>query len=108
MYLEIKPNGAKWWRYRYYQSATSKDTMLSPAVSLADARKARLEAEQLLQAGIDPADCKRMEKTKRKQAVAEDWKAQYLEKKSPSHLERAWGMIGRCIFPYIGKRRLSD
>ena len=91
LFLEIKPSGAKWWRYRYRKPATGKDTLLSlgkyPAVSLADARKARNKAEALLQAGIDPADHKRMEKAKRKQAaantfqaVAEDWKAQYLDK----------------------------
>ncbi len=119
LFLEIKPTGAKWWRYRYRKPDTGKDTMLSlgkyPAVSLADARKARGKAEKLLQAGIDPADHKRMEKAKRKQAaantfqaVAEDWKLRYLEKMSASHLERTWGMVERCIFPYIGKRRLSD
>ncbi|WP_419605085.1 tyrosine-type recombinase/integrase [Thiolapillus sp.] len=119
LFLEVKPTGVKWWRYRYRKPATGKDTMLSlgkyPAVSLATARKKRLEAEELLQTGIDPADHKRMEKERRKQmaantfqAVAEDWKAQYLSKKSPGHQKRTWSIIERCIFPYIGKKHIAD
>ncbi len=119
LFLEIKPSGVKWWRYRYRKPDTGKDTMLSlgkyPAVSLADARKARGEAEALLQAGIDPADHKRMEKARRKQAaantfqaVAEDWRDNYLSKKSPAHLKRTWGIVSRCMIPYLGKQPMTE
>ncbi len=117
LFLEIKPTGVKMWRYRYRKPITGKDTMLAlgkyPAVSLADARKRRGEAEALLAQGIDPAEHKRQEKQKQAatntlRAVAMDWKAQYLDKKSPSHIKRTWGMIERCIFPYLGNRRISD
>jgi hypothetical protein len=86
-----------------------------PEVSLAEARKRRLEAAELLANDIDPADQKRMEKARKKevaantfQAVAQDWKEQHLSKKSPAHLKRTWSMTERCILPYIGKTPIRD
>ncbi|WP_456404335.1 tyrosine-type recombinase/integrase, partial [Thiolapillus sp.] len=119
LYLEITPAGVKWWRYRYRKPDTGKDTMLSlgkfPAVTLSQARKRRMEAEELLQAGIDPAAQKKMEKAKRKQAaantfeaIADDWNEQYLSKKAPAHQKRTWSIIQRCILPYLGKTPIAD
>ncbi len=119
LFLEIKPNGAKWWRYRYRKPITRKDTMLSlgkyPAVSLANARKARADAEELLQAGIDPADHRRLENERLRQvaantfeAVAQDWRDNCLSRKSPAHLKRTWGIVSRCLMPYLGRQPMTE
>jgi hypothetical protein len=55
--LLIRPNGAKWWRFRYRWLGTEQ--MLSmgtyPDAPLLDARNARDEARRLLAKGVDPA-----------------------------------------------------
>ncbi len=57
LHLEIKPNGNKFWRYRYFY--TGKEQMLAlgkyPLVSLAEARTKRDEARKLLDAGKSPS-----------------------------------------------------
>jgi hypothetical protein len=58
--LRIKPNGSKLWIFNYYRPYTKKRTSLSlgtyPAVTLAEARKKRAEAKELLAKDIDPQD----------------------------------------------------
>lgn len=60
LYLLVRPDGAKWWRYDYRRPVTSKRNTLSfgtyPEVSLADARQRQAEARKLLAAGIDPGE----------------------------------------------------
>src|ERR1700733_10324569 len=55
--LEVSPNGAKIWRYRYRFAGTASMVALGkyPAVSLLDARRKRDEARALLVAGVNPA-----------------------------------------------------
>lgn len=53
-YWEVKPNGSKLWRYRYRIAGRENLYAIGdyPSVSLADARKARDEARNLIkQAG---------------------------------------------------------
>jgi hypothetical protein len=57
LYLEVKPNGSKLWRYRY--RTAGKENLFAvgeyPAISLQDARKARDDARELLKQGIHPS-----------------------------------------------------
>lgn len=56
MYLEIKPNGSKYWRMAY--RIHGKQKLLSfgvyPEISLKYAREKRREARKLLEKGIEP------------------------------------------------------
>ena len=56
LYLKIQPNGRKLWRFRYWFAGSEK--MLSvgafPSVSIADARRKRDDARELLESGVDP------------------------------------------------------
>lgn len=58
LYLLIKANGSKIWRFSYSRPFTKKRALISfgsyPVVSLASARKSRDEAKDLLAADIDP------------------------------------------------------
>ena len=58
--LRVKPNGSKLWIFNYYRPYTKKRTSLSlgtyPAVTLAEARKRRSEAKELLATDIDPKE----------------------------------------------------
>src|ERR1700680_5120905 len=59
LYLEVRPTGAKLWRYRYRSPQTGKETMLSlggyPDTSLTPARAERDAARKLIKQGIHPA-----------------------------------------------------
>ena len=58
--LRIKPSGSKLWIFNYYRPYTKKRTSLSlgayPAVTLAEARKKRSTAKELLAKDIDPKE----------------------------------------------------
>ncbi len=54
--LEISPSGKKRWLYRFTQNGKRKTLTIGhyPAVSLSEARKARIELEGLIQKGLNP------------------------------------------------------
>ena len=56
--LRIKPNGSKLWIFNYYRPYTKKRANIGfgqyPALSIAEARKLRLDARELLAKDIDP------------------------------------------------------
>lgn len=60
--LRVKPTGGKSWLLDYVKPFTSKRTSIGlgsyPAVSLADARKKRDKAKELLAKDIDPKEHK--------------------------------------------------
>lgn len=62
-YLLVKPNGGKYWRFKYLY--VSKEKLLAfgtyPEISLKDAREKRLNARKLLAKGGDSSS-KRKEK----------------------------------------------
>lgn len=62
--LEARPNGAGWWRLRYWRD--SREGMLSlgtyPQTSLRAARTRRDDARKLIAAGGDPSEARKAEK----------------------------------------------
>nr|WP_267345395.1 MULTISPECIES: integrase arm-type DNA-binding domain-containing protein [unclassified Gilliamella] len=58
LYLLIKSNGSKIWRFNYYHPINKIRSLISfgsyPEVSLQQARKQRDEARELIKQGIDP------------------------------------------------------
>lgn len=121
MYLEIMPNGSKYWRLKYRVKVEDKlkEKRLAlgiyPEISLKEARDRRDEAKSLLEQGKDPS----LEKKKRKalsqennvntfEAVALEW---YEVNKSKWSERYADGVITRLetyIFPEIGKYPITE
>ena len=64
MYLELHPNGGKYWRMNYQFRKKEKTLALGvwPEVSLVEARKKRDEAKMLLKTGKDPSNEKKKKK----------------------------------------------
>jgi hypothetical protein len=62
LYLLIKPNGARYWRYDYRYTGKRKTLALGvyPETSLKKVRQKHLEAREKLREGIDPAEHKRI------------------------------------------------
>jgi integrase len=82
LYLEVRSNGSKLWRYRY--RIAGKENLYAvgdyPAMSLAEARVERENARKLVKDGIHPAHQRRTETLRRSleaestfRAIAEAW-----------------------------------
>ena len=80
--LEVKPSGARLWRYRY--RIAGKENMFAigayPEISLKEAREARDEARKLVKEGIHPAHHRKAERLRKAhenantfEAVAREW-----------------------------------
>ena len=84
--LWVTPDGAKRWRLAYRFARVQKALALGvyPATGLRDARGARDAAKRLLNEGVDPAQHRRAENTKRAAASTNTFDAiaaELLEKK---------------------------
>jgi integrase len=118
MYLEVMPNGTRFWRMAYRQPNGKKNRLTFgkyPEVSLAEARDKRLAARKLLAQGIDPGRAKREEKQAREkaalntfEAVARAWLARTAADRAPSTQEKNTAWLERNIFPPIGALPISS
>jgi integrase len=113
MYLQVSPAGSKRWFLKYRIAGVEKQLALGsyPAVSLADARKARDTAKLQKSAGLDPVQVRKVEKLKARRADGDTFKAIALEwygKQAPlwseSHAGRMLRQLERDLFPWIGDR----
>jgi integrase len=115
--LQVMPNGARYWRRRYWIAGKEKMLALGifPDVSLSDARAAAADAGRMVAAGLDPALQKRASREvqadaddDRLETVAREW----LEVKKPewsdSYHERVSTALVRDIYPHLGQRALSS
>ncbi|EJX5186510.1 tyrosine-type recombinase/integrase, partial [Salmonella enterica] len=90
LYLEVRPTGAKFWRYRYWLTPT-KDGRYTigqyPAISLAEARKEREWAREQVKKGLSPTDVRRHEKQQNIAEAANTFRLvakEWIEKKRPT------------------------
>ncbi|MCD8566709.1 MAG: tyrosine-type recombinase/integrase [Alphaproteobacteria bacterium] len=117
LYLYVKPDGAKYWRLKYY--FLNKEKLLAlgiyPIVSLQEAREKREAAKKLLDAGQDPSTVK---KERKRQAiknhkntfkvVALEWHEKQKNIWSDNHAQNVSRRFEVDIFPYIGTRPIAD
>ncbi|MDN5923761.1 MAG: tyrosine-type recombinase/integrase [Xanthomonadales bacterium] len=116
--IEVRPSGARLWRYRY--RFNGKASMLSlgeyPGVSLADARRLRDEARKQLAAGINPAEQRREAKAEAAavaaavvdtfEAVARAWMARQDVVQVTANKNR-W-LLEDYLFPEIGSLPIAS
>src|SRR3546814_11779156 len=66
LFLLVNPDGAKLWRWDYRRPAVGRQNTIGfgafPAVKLAEARERVRKARELLAAGIDPGEQRKVEK----------------------------------------------
>ncbi len=117
MYLLVTPNGGKCWRLKYRYSGREKVLALGtyPEISLSNARQRREDARKLLANGIDPGAIKKAQKASRAdidansfEVVAREWHKKFEEAWSQSHAHVTITRLERDIFPWIGKRPISE
>lgn len=131
LYLEIKPNGVKAWRYRFelrkadvakesifaigdYAVAPSGETPEEGQArrdgrrfTLAEARDERIKARSLVKQGINPAHNRQLQRIKREQENATTFEAvakEWLALKDWEEItkKRRLDMLNRVVFPRIG------
>lgn len=117
LYLEVMPNGAKYWRMKYRYGDKEKRLALGvyPETALKDARKTRDDARDQLANGIDPSDNRRQTKLAKViaagntfEAIAMDWLERKKPKWSASHATRTGWLLEKHLFPWIGKRPIDE
>jgi hypothetical protein len=114
MSLLVKPNGSKYWRFRFRFGG--KQHLMAfgvyPEISLADARQKR-RGRKLVAAGIDPREHKRAVKEEQAkeiitfEKVAREWLATN-QKWSEDHANRVKKSLEDNIFPAIGTRNIAE
>jgi integrase len=127
--LVARPNGAGWWRLRYWRDG--KEGMLSlgvyPGVSLKTARERREEARRLIAAGGDPSEQRKAGKEERLQSraaqalaaaglpalgtfeeVARRWHALRSPDWAATYSTKIIARLEGKVFPYIGARPIRE
>lgn len=130
LYLELHPNGSRYWRMKYRIGGIEKRLALGvyPEVSLAEARESREQARKLLSNGADPGEVRKAAKVAEQAAaeterlvadgqplpgsfehVARDWHARVHEvATSKKHSARTLIRLEQTIFPWLGRTPIAD
>lgn len=112
LFLEIRPNGSKLWRYAYRLDSKQKLLAIGSLqdVSLADARAAMRLAKSQVKLGQDPVLQRKIAKARSEESAlntvaenAEDWFTSAEKGWSASHRDRARRYLDLRILPDIGK-----
>lgn len=117
MYLEVHPNGSKYWRlkYRFFDKEKRLAIGVYPQVTLSEARKARERAKDLLSQGIDPNEQKKQQKALKElgaensfSAISREWHLRQFNTWAPVTAQRQLTLLEKDILPYLGKRPISE
>jgi integrase len=117
LYIEVRPNGSRLWRYRF--RIAGKETTISlgdyPTVSLQEARERHREARKLVQQGINPSQERRAQKLIQeveRGCTFESVVVEFLNKKrtkwSPSYAAQVERHLRRSVLPRIGRCPVRD
>jgi integrase len=117
LFLEIRPNGSKLWRYRFRIAGKENTYAIGvyPDVSLSAARTERDIARDLVKAGRNPAHVRQTEKAQQLsenrntfKVVAREW----IEKRLAQRTEKYRNQIERAfvndVYPKIGRLPLRE
>lgn len=116
LHLLVKPNGGKYWRYRYRFLKAEKQLALGvyPEVSLAEAREKHEVARKLLANGVDPNENNKAKKLASEEQANNTFEViarEYFSKETPTrsqtHSARIILSLEKDVFPWIGKRPIS-
>lgn len=117
LYLEVMPNGSKYWRLKYRFNGKEKRLALGvyPEVSLAEARDKRDAARKLVAEGTDPSFAKKEEKRQRVlrsihtfEAVARTWHKDHQVLWAPQYSANIIRRLELDVFPQIGNRPIAE
>lgn len=116
--FRVKPNGSKLWQLRYTNPFTNKPALMGlgsyPAISLAEARKLRQDARELLAKGLNPKDERDTQKRLLDEAhnntfehISLKWFEVKKTKVSENYAIDTWRSIELHLLPELGKVPLN-
>ncbi len=117
LYLEVMPNGSRYWRMKYRFDGKEKRAAFGvyPEVTLLEAREACLAARKLLAAGVDPSEQKKVIKRERIlratssfEAVAREWFENQKDGWTDYYAGKVIGSLEADVFPKIGTTPIAD
>lgn len=121
LYLEIMPNGSKYWRMKYRIKADGrlKEKRIAfgvyPEISLKDADEKCTDARKLLDQNLDPLAAKKEAKRSAEinsensfENIARKWHDNFKHKWSDRHATTMLRRLERDIFPEIGSMPITD
>lgn len=112
LYLEVRPTGAKLWRFRY--RIAGKENVFAigdyPTIALAEVRAEHGKARALVKQGIHPSHNRQAERLSNHAANANTFEAvakEWISKKSlgwtPYYLRQVERFLEADVFPYVGR-----
>ena len=116
LYLEARPNGGRYWYWKYLAGGKEKRLALGvyPQVPLKKARSERDKARLTLKDGIDPAQKRRADKLSSRanaattyEAVAREFHSTKADGWSEGHTKRWLLRQEQDVFPWIGTLPIS-
>lgn len=116
--LWVKPNGSKLWMLDYTHPITKKRSSMAfgpyPSLSLADARKRRVEARELIVNGVDPKEHKddkhreqQLTESYTLESVTTDWFAIKKTQIAETTARSVWRNFENHVFPKLGHRPID-
>lgn len=117
LYIEIHPNGSKYWRlkYRYYGKEKRLAIGVYPNVSLKQARLATDDAKKQLELDVDPSLAKRIKKVERQvaidndlESIAREWHQRQAKTWSEGYSNKVLRSLEHNLFPFLGSHPISD
>jgi integrase len=113
LYLLIKSTGSRLWRYKY--RAGGRENLISfgsyPEVSLKDARERREDARRLILSGGDPSAQRQAQRAARAdtfEALAREWLGVQAKSLGPRTLRKKTERFEAFVFPYLGKKPITE
>ncbi|MEY8200542.1 MAG: integrase arm-type DNA-binding domain-containing protein, partial [Colwellia sp.] len=111
--LRVKPSGIKSWLFNYYHPVTRKRKNQTlgqyPSISLANARKKRTEAKELLAQDVDPIESRNEKQSQKSLAashtllvVSTAWFELKKTKVAKSTAISLWRALENHVFPELG------
>lgn len=117
LYLEIKPNGSKLWRYRYRIAGKENVYAIGeyPAIGLQDARREREAARELVKQGIHPSHARQAGRglniesaANTFRVVADEWLVEKRPHVSAYYYLQIEGGLSTDVYPAIGALPISS
>ncbi|MCO4794286.1 MAG: tyrosine-type recombinase/integrase [Bacteriovoracaceae bacterium] len=115
LYLEVAPKGGKWWRFKYRFAGKEKRLSLGvyPEISLKEARDRRDELRKQVANGLDPSYVRKAEKVSEAglesfEHVAREWHSKFRSNWTEGHAARTLTRIEKDVFPWLGKRNITE
>lgn len=117
LFMQIEPNGGKYWRLRYFWEGKEQTLSLGvyPTVCLSEARDRRYIARKDLANGLNPGTKKKEQKQLARfkaantfQAIAKEWFDLNQEKWVERHAKAVWRRLEMHIFPHIGRMPIAE